>query len=233
MDWIIRGASFICWPSFMCCEVSKRIARSPAPQPTTRRSLLAAGALGDEALHEAVILAVVLTHPTLIARFEGELEAMECSLSDHAQLRDAILAEADGPAATLTDRMAARLGPAPLEKLFALGHLQIVPAVRDPADTATAALCLTEELAKLEARRGAAREIGEAMQDLADLPDEAVTWRLGQAAAARHRSERGQTEDDAEYDVSENGIRIKRDERSAFDALLDRIGFAKDPPKGD
>ena len=25
MDWIMRGASFMCWPRRMCCEVSKRI----------------------------------------------------------------------------------------------------------------------------------------------------------------------------------------------------------------
>ena len=46
-------------------------------------------------------------------------------------------------------------------------------------------LCLAEELAKLDARRGARREIEEAMEDMDGLPDEGLTWRLSQAAEAR------------------------------------------------
>jgi len=86
---------------------------------------------------------------------------------------------------------------------------------------------VAEELAKLDARRGAARELSEAMQDIGELADEGLTWRLSQASEARLRAEHGQGEDKVEYDVGANGARIKRDERSAFDKLLGQIEFAK------
>mgnify|MGYP000737118895 CR=1 FL=1 len=38
---------------------------------------------------------------------------------------------------------------------------------------------------------------------------------------------RGDNDDKAEYEVGDNGARIKREERSALDSLLDGINFAK------
>ena len=72
-----------------------------------------------------------------------------------------------------------------------------------------------------------AREVDEAMQDIETLADEGLTWRLSQAAEARHRAEHGQTEDKTEYDIGPNGARIKREERSAFESLLDQIEYGK------
>ena len=57
---------------------------------------------------------------------------------------------------------------------------------RDDADFAR--LCLAEELAKLAAERAVRAEVREAMEDLEGLADEGVTWRLSQAAFARHRA---------------------------------------------
>jgi DNA primase len=55
-----------------------------------------------------------------------------------------------------------------------------------------------------------------------------VTWRLSEAARAADRATRSSgQEDKAEYEVGENGARIKRDERSALDALLDTIKYSK------
>ena len=65
------------------------------------------------------------------------------------------------------------------------------------------------------------------MQDLGGVADEGLTWRLAQASAAVDRAGRGNNEDRAEYEVSENGARIRKEERSAFANLLDQIDFAK------
>ena len=62
-------------------------------------------------------------------------------------------------------------------------------------DGALALACLTEELAKLAARRAIRREVQEAMQDITGRPDETLTWRLSQAAAARHRAEDARLDD--------------------------------------
>ena len=53
-----------------------------------------------------------------------------------------------------------------------------------------ATLCIAEALAKLDAARGARREIEDAMEDVTGLVDEGLTWRLHQAVQARHRADR-------------------------------------------
>ncbi|MEL6311867.1 MAG: DNA primase, partial [Pseudomonadota bacterium] len=171
---------------------------------------------------EAVILATLVTHPSLIERFESALETLDLTLPEHAAVRDALLSE-EAPEAI---RDAA--GPAALEKLFSPRHVQISPSVRNDWDAELAAQCVAEELAKLAARRGAAREIEDAMRDLDDLADEGVTWRLSQAAEAVTRAGRGQAEDKTEYEVAPNGVRISRDEKGALDALIRQTGLDRD-----
>jgi DNA primase len=191
-----------------------------------RASRLAGTGEGEEDhLREAVILATFISNPAIIAEFEAELERLDCMEADHEALRRAILAHAG--AADLRGEIAAALGLTPLEKLFAERHLTIVPSIRKPGDPETARLCIAEELAKLNARRGHAREIADAMKDMAGLVDEGVTWRLGQATSALDRAHRGDDEDRTEYETGPNGARMKRDERSAFDELLDAIDFGK------
>jgi DNA primase len=160
---------------------------------TTRSSLLAqAQGPVDEILREAVILATLILHPRLIHRFESALERLDLTGEDHDTLRQMILAGADMP--DLQAKIAAS-APAALDALMTRPHVAIAPPVRNRQDDDLAALCLAEELAKLEARRGARREIEDAMEDIDSLPDEGLTWRLTQAAEARHRSERtGQTD---------------------------------------
>ncbi|MCG6904138.1 MAG: DNA primase [Rhodobacter sp.] len=207
-----------------------RYAWPKAPQgatPGTKQSVLAHSGEVEDQLREGVILAVLLTHPDLVGRFEAELEKLECSAPDHGAILTALLSCADSEAGDARDRIIAQIGRAPLEKLMDQSHIRIVPAVRNTTDTEQAVMCVAEELAKLEAKRGAAREIRDAVEDIDHLADEGLTWRLNQAALARHRALRGTNEDKTEYDIAPSGAKIKRDERSAFDALLHEIGFDK------
>ncbi|MEX0340439.1 MAG: DNA primase, partial [Arenibacterium sp.] len=202
--------------------------KSPVALPSTRNSMLVAA--GDQAqiqMREAVILATLISTPDVLDQFEAGVERMECMDPNHAMLRDMVL-RFGGTSETLRGQIEAESGPEPLENLFALRHVALNPAVRRPGDVEIARLTLAEELAKLQAQSGLNAEIADAVEDLDHVEDEALTWRLGQAAEAAQRAMRSQNEDKAEYDRGENGARINRDEREAFQALLDQIGHPKE-----
>ncbi|SFP71698.1 DNA primase [Tranquillimonas alkanivorans] len=204
-----------------------------AAHAATRSSLLARGTGAiEEELREAVILATLLVHPTLLSRFEGEVERLDLATEDHRAIRAALLRHAAEPPERLRPCVEDMVGPAALEKLFAPRHVAIAPAIRNAGDSDIAGICLAEELAKLTAARGARRELDEALEDWGDVADEGLTWRLGQAAEARNRAQRSETEDRTEYDIGANGARIRREERDALDALLERITYAKGGSEG-
>ncbi|MGB5556776.1 MAG: DNA primase [Paracoccaceae bacterium] len=197
------------------------------PMPSTKTSYLGtASAIGaEEYLREAVILATLITNPQILTQFEGALEALDLTSAEHRTLRAAILRHADAP--DFHEKIEADAGADALEKLMSLSHVQISPAVRNPGNTEVAALCVAQELAKLATRRGAEKEISEAMQEMGDLADEGITWRLTQAAEARNKAVRSQTEDKTQYETGANGARIDREERTALNQLLDQIDFTK------
>ncbi len=203
---------------------------SPVPQVQTgtKSSLLvAAGDAAQDHLREAVILAVLISHPDLAREFEGQIEAMHCLDPDHDALRNRMLRLLADNTPPGSEAMAAMLGEAALEKLFAQPHLTIIPALRRPGDIDLARMTVAEELAKLDANRGLLAEIAEAAEDLSGPANEALTWRLGQAAEAHNRAAHGTREDKTEFDLGDNGARIDRREKDAFDALLDKINYAK------
>jgi DNA primase len=104
----------------------------------------------------------------------------------HDRIRAVLLSHMDPE--SVEDRLR-RAEPQALDALMSRPHVMIAPPVRNRADTNLATLCLAEELAKLDAKRGTRREIEDAVEDLSGLADEGLTWRLSQAAAARHRAE--------------------------------------------
>ncbi|MFV2002208.1 MAG: DNA primase, partial [Paracoccaceae bacterium] len=190
---------------------------APMAQPATRGSYLASGTAQQEYLREAVILAVLLANPEIIETFESELDRLQMSNGDHATIRAAILRHCDAPPDNFRALVENETGAAAIEKLFGLGHVQIVPAVRNPDGGEVATLCIAQELAKLATRRAAPREIAEAARDLEDISDESITWRLGQAGEARNVAERSQTEDKTEYEISDSGALINHKELKELD----------------
>lgn len=197
-----------------------------APHAATKTSLLAVGSGSEDHLREAVILATIICNPFILDDFHGALEVMNCAGDDHSRLRDTLLQmEA---CSDLRAKIEARVGSETLEKLFAQPHVAITPAVRRPDNGELARMCLAEELAKLTARRGHAHEVEEAIEELiSDVADERLTARLAQSMAAMNSADHQNNDDRAEYDTKDNGVRIKKDERNAFDALLGKIDFAK------
>lgn len=196
----------------------------PQPMSETKASALAAaGAPFEEQLKEAAILAACVTFPAIVPQFLADLENLETSVPEHEAVRRALV-DTEGAD---REQIEALCGADALEKLFQPRHVRISPAMRADAEQDIAAMSVAEELAKLSARRGARREIEDAMRDIEGLADEGLTWRLAQVAEALTGSDTGQTEDTAEYDLGPNGARLRRDERSEFDALLGRIDYTK------
>ncbi|AKO96214.1 DNA primase, catalytic core [Marinovum algicola DG 898] len=206
----------------------KRWAPPEPPRAGTKASLLAAA---DEAaftsMREAVILAAAIRTPAVVQKFEHALENLDCATPEHARLRDLILRHAERGAEALCEEIEHALGHDALENLLAMRHVAIIPCIRKPGDIDLARMTLAEEFAKLTAHHGLQAEIEEAAEDLGHVSDEAVTWRLGQAAEARNRAASGSQEDNTEYDTGPNGARINRDERNRLNALLDQIAHAK------
>ncbi len=168
--------------------------------PSTKNSLLAQSTDVEERVREAVILAILAQHPSLISEFLSDLEILDMHGPDHRSLMQALLRhEQETEPDVLRNILEAELGPAPLEKLYSLSHVQITPAVRPGADPDLTRMTLAEELAKLEARRGVQREVQDAVEDLEGLADEGLTWRVGQAAEAREIANRkGMSDDDGD-----------------------------------
>ncbi len=201
----------------------------PPAQPATpgaRASFLATSETADIQLREAAILAIAILNPEVVVQFEHQLEEMECHDPDHAALRHAILRHAIDDPENLQDHIVQNLGPEPLENLLALRHVAVIPCVRKPGDVEKAQMTLAEELAKIKAHHGLDAEIAEAAEEqLSDVADEALTYRLAQAAEERNRTSRSQNEDKALFDVADNGARINRDEKDAFEAITSGINF--------
>lgn len=195
-----------------------------APMVETKASALAAaGAPFEETLKEAVILATLVTHPELVPDFLADLERLDTSLPEHEVVRRALV-QADGGGRDEIERLC---DASALEKLFQPRHVRISPGVRSGSKADLAAMSVAEEFAKLSARRGARREIEDAMRDIDGLVDEGLTWRLSQAAEAKNLSEKSGQEDRAQYDLGKNGARLLRDEKDSFDSLLERINYTK------
>lgn len=179
----------------------QRVEVDPQPLSATRASSLVRGDdATDEELREAVILAILIAHPTLIRRFESDLERLDMTSEAHRTLRTTLLTSPQ-------ENLRANLqGLAALEDLMARPHVLIAPPVRNQKDTDLALMCLAEEFAKLDARRGTRREVEEAVEDLTGVADEGLTWRLAQAASARHRADHPNRDDTADLGEDRNAL---------------------------
>ncbi len=199
---------------------------------TTRSSLLAAAAGEVETeLREAVILAILLRNPDIFPEFESKIENMNCSTPDHTALRNLILRHADAGRETLEQHIALEMGEGAVESLCARPHVALIPAIRRSGDEDMARQTLSEELAKLDAALGLKTEISEAAEDIVGVADESVTYRLSEAARAKHSASRSLQEDQVEYEIGPNGAAMNRAEKDAFDRLLENIGLPKGSPR--
>jgi DNA primase len=150
---------------------ARGFAEAQAPLAETRSSAIGSGALSAEDLRIMLILATLCRYPSLIERFEGDLDRISPRHPDHAALVELLLAtRADDEQGFAAECAAAGLIPA-LEGLRATAHLRITPILIGPHDPEKAADCLLEEFAKYHAERALKAEMSEAIEDLALAPD--------------------------------------------------------------
>ena len=149
---------------------------------STKNSLLAQSTDVEERVREAVILAIISAHPLLINEFLSDLETLVLHGNEHRAILAGLLRHPDETdPARLRKILDAELGPAPLEKLRSLSHVQVVTAARSHADHKFCARALSDELAKLEARRNEIEGVKEGIEDFDTVADEGLTWRVGEA----------------------------------------------------
>ena len=146
-------------------------------------------------VREGAILLGCICHPGLVPRFEDRLERLSFVCPDLELIRAALLSclaetpDSESPvSAQLAGLMTARLGHDPLAALLSIGQLRANPHFGPAADPERAASAIDEELGRHAAQLGATEEIREAEQALAGSADEGLTWRLRQAADARHQA---------------------------------------------
>ncbi|MFT4717015.1 MAG: DNA primase [Paracoccaceae bacterium] len=177
--------------------------------PGAKNSMLAQ--IGsEERLREAVILATCINHPEIIADFESSLERLTLITPGLSDIRNAILRLAPESAVSenpLLEKLSNELGADALEKLMNTRQLNTFITIQSNSETEVAKMALAEELAKLEAARGVRTETEDAVQDMAGLVDEGLTWRLGQAADAKNKATKtdlpeGGTEDEDRENMS-------------------------------
>ena len=199
------------------------------PRAETKGSFLVAGdASTDERLQEAVVLATLVAHPILIERFESALERMETSLDAHSRVLSALLAGV-GKERVEIEQLA---GPDALETLYQPRHVHIATGLREDHDSDVAEKCVADGLAKLAAARGARRDVEDAMDEITGLVDEGLTWRLGQAAAARHDAGKPDEANPDDYEIAPNGVKLSRSDRARSEAVFDAIRFDKSGGSG-
>ncbi|MBV2360321.1 DNA primase [Thalassococcus sp. CAU 1522] len=205
-----------------------RRADEMAPVAGTKASaLVAEGEIAERRLRETVILAAMFAAPEILPEFESQLEAMDCADGTLARLRDTLLRHVGAPSDAVRDAVRETLGRETLETLLSARHVAVIPCLRKPGEVELARLTVAEELAKLSAWQGWQTELAEAEADLQGVADEALTWRLAQAAQARNSAGRRQDEAETDYEIGPNGAHMDREERSALDTLLGQIKFDK------
>ncbi|WP_420023521.1 DNA primase [Cereibacter azotoformans] len=195
-----------------------------------RNSLLARAAseAAEEQLQEAVLLAALVTHPGLVARFEAGIEAVDFLGEGHRQVWRALMRHAlpGMEVGDLRARIAAEAGEG-LEKLLSESHLRIAPGAREGDEDDLAEQCVREALAKKAARIAARREIEEALEDINGLPDESLTWRIDQINRARFDAARGPAQAGPEVIIAPNGVELNRDEVEYMKKSFDQIDFSR------
>lgn len=201
---------------------------TPAGKSSYLSGVMAQGTQNTpEHLREAVILAALISTPEICEVLEAQIESLQCHDREFETIKLLILQHFPEGAADLRAAIENALGLQALESLFSMPHVMLSPPVRAPGNAEVAQMTVAEEIKKLETERGLQVEIDEAIEDMSGLADEATTWRLAQAAKAHDIAQHGAQDDKTEYEVADNGARISREERSAFEELLERIKAQK------
>ena len=205
----------------------KRGNRKSAPynaHSKTRKSYLASIDVATAFnLGEALVLAILLQTPELVSEFEDSLENLQFQDPKHMKLRDILLNHRDTDSDILMSLASAAIGEKNLVRLMKQPHLLLTPAMRNPSDVETARTTVSGAIEMLMAKMGLRSEVGDAIRDINEYADEAITWRLKEAVNNLERVLRDSNADKTAYDIGKNGMKISKSEKMEFDRLLKQI----------
>ena len=172
---------------------------------------------------EGVILAILVKYPNLIETNKEQLTTMDWNSKDHVLLLDEIINMGHLGHKEITENLEKKFGDKALGKLFKQSYVNIIPCLGTKNDPQQAELILLDEIKKLEIQRGLAAELQEVVNSSAEELDETAFWRLGQATQVRLSSNKSEQDDLNNFETAPNGVKLNREEKSQFDALLEEI----------
>ncbi|MEM8880269.1 MAG: DNA primase [Pseudomonadota bacterium] len=173
-----------------------------APRAETAGSALAAGEVAETAMRSSLILATLAHHAPLIETFETALERLDTGDFELNRLCQCLLRLSGQGQNDLNAAIDAENLRETLENLMLLGHVRLQAWIRDPNSSDQAQQCLTEEFAKLAARRGIDHELAEGREELSgDEVRPHLAWRINEAVRKRHEAERALGEDGSDDDL--------------------------------
>ena len=172
---------------------------------------------------EGVILAILVKYPNLIETNKEKLTTMDWNSKDHVLLLDEIINMGHLGHKEITESLEKKFGDKALGKLFKQSYVNIIPCLGTKNDPQQAELILLDEIKKLEIQRGLDAELQEVVNSSAEELDETAFWRLGQATQVRLSSNKSEKDDLNNFETAPNGVKLNREEKSQFDALLEEI----------
>ena len=172
---------------------------------------------------EGVILAILVKYPNLIETNKEKLTTMDWNSKDHVSLLDEIINMGHLGYKEITENLEKKFGDKALGKLFKQSYVNIIPCLGTKNDPQQAELILLDEIKKLEIQRGLDAELQEVVNSSAEELDETAFWRLGQATQVRLSSNKSEQDDLNNFETAPNGVKLNREEKSQFDALLEEI----------
>ena len=174
-------------------------------------------------LKETVILAILVKYPSLIDPNKEKLTTMEWDSKDHILLLGEILNMGHLGSQDLMENLQNKFGDKALGKLFKQNHINIIPCLGAKDDSQQAESILSDEISKLEIQRGLDAELEEVVNSSVEELDETAFWRLGQATKIRQSANTSEKGDLVNFETAPNGVKLDREEKSQFDALLEEI----------
>ena len=172
---------------------------------------------------EGVILAILVKYPNLIETNKEQLTTMDWNSKDHVSLLDEIINMGHLGHKEIAENLEKKFGDKALGKLFKQSYVNIIPCLGTKNDPQQAELILLDEIKKLEIQRGLDAELQEVVNSSAEELDETAFWRLGQATQVRLSSNKSEKDDLNNFETAPNGVKLNREEKSQFDALLEEI----------
>jgi DNA primase len=175
------------------------------------------------ALKETVILAILIKYPSLIEPHKEKLTTMGWASKEHISFLDEIINMGYLGSEKIMENLENKFDDKVLGKLFKQSHVNIIPCLGTKNDPQQAEAILFDEINKLEMQRGLEAELEELVNSSDEELDETAFWRLGQATQAKFSTKKSGKDDLINFETAPNGVKLDKEEKSQFDALLEEI----------